>query len=109
MKKLLLFIIAVSVFSPCSVPAADGADTPFQIAKSYKLMKFEKQDFYGKDRLLNNRPDGTGEIGGSTEKSVRSCPAGKYRKSGGTCVSFCSGIRCTTGTPTVVAGGCCCQ
>ena len=116
MKKLFC-IFALFVFLPCSVPAADGAtdtEKTFQIAKAYKLFSFEKQDFYGRDRLLNNRPDRTDdeEAGGggtSDNKSVRTCPAGKYRKNGGACVSFCSGIQCTTGSPSDIAGGCCCQ
>ena len=110
MKKLLC-VFAVFVFLPCSVPAAEGTDMakPFQIAKSYKFSQMEKQDFYSQKHLLNNRQDAEGA---SSRGNIvpRTCPAGEYRKGGGACVPFCTGISCTNGgRPTPVAGGCCCQ
>ncbi|MBR4126283.1 MAG: hypothetical protein IKR09_01735 [Alphaproteobacteria bacterium] len=100
MKKLLLFIIAVSVFSPCSVPAADGAvntEKPFQIAKAYKLGQEKESIYIHKDVTLK------------THEPVV-CPSGQYRVETG-CRSLCQGITCTKGTEPVLAHdgkGCCC-
>ncbi|MBR4126862.1 MAG: hypothetical protein IKR09_04745 [Alphaproteobacteria bacterium] len=111
MKKLFC-ILALFVFLPCSVPAANDTDTvkPFQIVKSYKFGHFERQDFYAADRLLNNNPDRENEYSGSSIDKVRTCPSGKYRKNGGSCVPYCQGLTCTKGTqPTPMPYGCCCH
>ena len=109
MKKLFC-IFAVFVFLPCSVPAAEDTDMikPFQIAKSYKYGQMEKQDFYSERQILNNKYEKTESEIQKRGASLRSCPAGKYKKNE-SCVPYCDGISCTAGNPVNTKNGCCCQ